>query len=264
MQTNYAAAKDRDPTPVLATYEAKVAAATTPAEKARRTGDLTTMRWIVSAIQGATLAYPTDPIAVADMPKRIELGGVSAIIEFHAGHSPTDLIITIPERDVVFTGDLFFNRAYPVVSDADMLAWRRALDLFLGYSRATQFIPGHGQIGRIDDVREQAVLMDDLRGHAERMIREGATADEAEARYVVPKRYQSYEMMAWTFTIGGAMRKYYAALQGGSDPHRAASSPEVRTQQRSTSATLHACAMQPLAVNGDSASKISLIDPMHA
>ena len=35
-------------------------------------------------------------------------------------------------------------------------------------------------------------------------------------------------------------------------------------QHRSTSATLHACAMQPRGVNGGSASKISLMDPRHA
>src|SRR5262249_2472214 len=36
------------------------------------------------------------------------------------------------------------------------------------------------------------------------------------------------------------------------------------TQQRSTSATLHACAMHPRGRNGGSAAKTSLIDPTHA
>ena len=36
----------------------------------------------------------------------------------------------------------------------------------------------------------------------------------------------------------------------------------VRTSPRSTSATLQACATQPRGVNGASASKISLIEPM--
>src|SRR6266508_544331 len=38
----------------------------------------------------------------------------------------------------------------------------------------------------------------------------------------------------------------------------------VFTKVRSTSATLHACAMQPRGVYGGSASKISLIEPTHA
>ena len=38
----------------------------------------------------------------------------------------------------------------------------------------------------------------------------------------------------------------------------------VFTQQRSTSATLHACATQPRDICGDSASNTSLIEPMQA
>ena len=52
-----------------------------------------------------------------------------------------------------------------------------------------------------------------------------------------------------------------------SNPHwvaRRRSGSAVRTQQRSTSATLHACATQPRGVKGGSASKISLIEPMQA
>src|SRR6516225_7612774 len=40
--------------------------------------------------------------------------------------------------------------------------------------------------------------------------------------------------------------------------------PAVRTQPRCTSASLHAWAMHPRGVYGDSASKISLIEPMQA
>ena len=39
---------------------------------------------------------------------------------------------------------------------------------------------------------------------------------------------------------------------------------DVFIQQRSTSATLHACATQPRGVNGASASKTSLIEPRQA
>jgi glyoxylase-like metal-dependent hydrolase (beta-lactamase superfamily II) len=87
-------------------------------------------------------------------------------------------VIRVPERDVVFTGDLLFHRAYLVALDADMIVWRRVLDRFSRYSSKTR-ITGHGPICRHDTVREQAAVLDDLRAHAERMIRAGASADEA-------------------------------------------------------------------------------------
>src|SRR5262245_30991133 len=42
------------------------------------------------------------------------------------------------------------------------------------------------------------------------------------------------------------------------------SEPAVLAHVRSTSATLHDCAMQPRGVNGSMASNTSLIDPTHA
>ena len=197
----------------LAPWERRLADATDPVDREHKSGDLRQMTWLLEAIEKASLAFPTEPLAPADLPKQIDLGGLTAVIEFHPGHTATDLIIRVPERDVVFTGDLLFSRAYPVVTDADILAWRRVLDRFTGYSRQTQFISGHGPLSSIEHVREQATLMDALREHAERMIRVGATVEEAERRYVVPPQFRHFEVLSWSFTVGGAMRSYFSALK---------------------------------------------------
>lgn len=134
--------------------------------------------------------------------------GRARVIEFHPGNTATDVIVRIPERDVVFAGDLLFNGAYPVSIDADMGAWCKALDIFSGYGRRTRFIPGHGPVCGLETVLDQCALFDDLRAHAEKMVRAGATAEEAERRYLVPERFQNYSIRSWDFTIGAAMRSY--------------------------------------------------------
>jgi glyoxylase-like metal-dependent hydrolase (beta-lactamase superfamily II) len=164
------------------------------------------------AIDHATLAFPTASLRTAQLPKRIDLGGISAVIEFHPGHTPTDVILRVPQRDVVFAGDLLFNNAYPVSLDADMIAWRGVLELFSGYDQRTRFVPGHGPVCGLDTVRDQCALFDDLRAHAEKMMRVGATAEEAGRRYVVPERFQNFSIHSWDFTIGAAMRSYFARL----------------------------------------------------
>ena len=199
-------------TAALAPWQQRLAAAQLPADRVHREGDLKTMTWMMDAIGHGTMAFPTESLAPSDLPRHIDLGGLTAVLEFHAGHSPTDLIIRIPERDVVFTGDLFFNREYPVIADADILAWRQILDVFLTYDRRTQFVPGHGQVGRQAHVHEQAMLLDQLREHAERMIKLGVSAEEAERRYVVPRAFADFDILCWNFTVGGAMRTYFAAL----------------------------------------------------
>ena len=213
MAQEYAALKGVDKQPLVAQLERKLAEAADPTQKQRLQSDLSATKWFYEAIDAATLAYPTELLAPADLPRRIDLGGLEAIVEFHPGHSPTDLVIRVPERDVVFTGDLLFYRSYPVCVSADLVAWRRVLDRFAGYPRQTRFVPGHGPVCGFETVREQADLMDDLRSHAERMIRTGATAEEAVRRYQVPEPFAAFLVFSWDWTIGAALRSYYATLK---------------------------------------------------
>ena len=213
MKEHYAARKGVDKTPLLAPFEKKIAQASGAIDKKRKEEDLAKYKWMFDAIDASTLSYPTEALAPANLPMRIDLGGLTAVIEFHPGHTVTDLIVRVPERDVVFTGDLLFNRSYPVSIDADMIAWRKVLDRFASFGRRTQFVPGHAAVCGLETVREQSALLDDLRAHAEKMMRAGVTAEQAEQRYIVPKRFQDYRISSWDFTVGAAMRSYYNALK---------------------------------------------------
>ena len=210
MQERYVAVKGVDKAPLLAPAERRVANAHDATDKARRQEDLEKFKWMYGAIDATTIALPAELLRTAELPKRIDLGGLSAVMEFCPGHTVTDLLIHVPERDVVFAGDLLFYRAYPVSVDADMRAWRRALDRLSRYGPGVQFVPGHGPVCGQETVREQAALFDDLRGHAEKMKREGATAEEAERRYAVPKQFQSFRITAWGWTIGPAMQSLFS------------------------------------------------------
>jgi glyoxylase-like metal-dependent hydrolase (beta-lactamase superfamily II) len=212
MKERYAAQKGADKKPLLAPLEKRIAASATSAEKKRREEDLAAWKWMYDSIDSARLAFPTESFTTAQLPKRIDLGGITAVIEFHPGHTATDIIVRVPERDAVFAGDLLFNGAYPVALDADMVEWRKVLDTFSGYGRGTRFIPGHGAVCGLDTVQDQCALFDDLRGHAEKMLKTGAAVDEAADRYVVPGRFQGYHMRSWDFTVGAAVRSYYAKL----------------------------------------------------
>jgi cyclase len=213
MKQQYAAIQGVDKTPLLAPLQQKVANAANATDRARKQEDLERTSGMYRAIDAATISFPTEALRATDLPKRIELGGgLTAVIEFHPGHTTTDLIVRIPERDVIFAGDLLFFRAYGVAVDADMVAWRKVLDRFLLYDRKTKFVPGHGAVCSLETAREQAAVMDDLRAHAEQMIRLGADANEAERRYVVPKAFENFRISAWGWTVAPALRSFYASL----------------------------------------------------
>jgi cyclase len=133
------------------------------------------------------------------------------LIEHQVGHTPTDLFVHVPQRDIVFTGDLLFEKSYPVAFDCDMISWRKALDRLAGYGGGTRFVPGHGPICGVEVVHEFADLIDDLHSHSEKMILAGASVEEATRRYTTPPRFEKFGMFSWDWAIGGAMRNYYAA-----------------------------------------------------
>jgi len=209
MKERYAALQGADKAPLLASAQRKIDEAADPREKKHLQSDLGADQWMYGAIDSTTLAYPTELLTSEQLPKRIELGGIDAVIESHPGHTPTDLIIRIPDRDIVFTGDLLFYGAYPVAFDADMMACRKILDIFLSYSPKTRFIPGHGPVCGMEVVRQQIDLMDDLRAHAEKMIHAGIALDEAKRSYTIPARFREFGVTSWNWTIGAAVESYY-------------------------------------------------------
>ncbi len=70
------------------------------------------------------------------------------------GHTGGDSVVVVPEADVVFTGDLFWNHDLPNLIDADTTR-QIATDgaLVSEYPRAT-FVPGHGEVGKATDVSD--------------------------------------------------------------------------------------------------------------
>jgi cyclase len=210
MKERYAALQHIDKAPLLAPLQQKLASAADPAEKRHYNSDLSAMQWMYQAIDRVTLAYPTELLGAADLPKKIDLGGITVLIGHEVGHTPTDLIVSVPERDIVFTGDLLFEKSYPVAFDCDMISWRKALDRLAGYGRGVRFVPGHGPVCGIGVVREFSDLIDDLHSHSEKMLRAGAMVEEATRRYAVPPRFENFGIFSWDWAIGGAMRNYYA------------------------------------------------------
>jgi glyoxylase-like metal-dependent hydrolase (beta-lactamase superfamily II) len=210
MRERYAALRHVDKEPLLAPLERKAAAATDPLEKRHLNSDLGALKWMYGAIDRVTLAYPTELLGAPDLPRKIDLGGITVLIEHEVGHTPTDLVVRVPERDIVFTGDLLFEKSYPVAFDCDMISWRQALDRLAGYGRNTRFVPGHGPMCGVEVVREFTDLIDDLHSHSEKMLVAGAGVEEATQRYTVPARFEKFGVFSWDWTIGGAMRNYYA------------------------------------------------------
>ncbi|HTP55387.1 MAG TPA: MBL fold metallo-hydrolase [Thermoplasmata archaeon] len=74
------------------------------------------------------------------------------ILSFGGGHSPSDVLVHLPDERIVLLGDLLSIGFHPSLWDGDPRELARILDQVRGLG-ATTALPGHGPLGRDLDVR---------------------------------------------------------------------------------------------------------------
>ena len=212
---SYAPLQGADKAAALGPYETRVASAKSDAERQHAQSDLNAVTSVFQVANSSVLALPNHPIDPAKMPMTIDLGGLSAVLESYPGHSGTDIIVRVPQQNVVYTGDLLFNGWYPVCFDeqATISGWRATLKKFAAFDKDTIFVPGHGQVCGQEGIASIREVFDDIAAQAEKMHKAGVPAQEATERYVVPDKFKNFPIFAWGFTIGPAITKLYAEWQ---------------------------------------------------
>ncbi|MEJ3652861.1 MBL fold metallo-hydrolase [Actinomycetes bacterium KLBMP 9759] len=166
------------PGPVLAHPRCRAAIVATAAAQRREwvahyrgTGDGTT----------ADALAATDPVLPDAAPATLDLGRRTvALLHLGAGHTDHDLVVHVPDADVVFAGDLVEQGAPPDLGDADLAAWPRTLDALLGL-RPRTVVPGHGDpVGPefVAEQRAQLAIVAALHAAVARGELTAAAADE--------------------------------------------------------------------------------------
>lgn len=74
------------------------------------------------------------------------------LVEVGPAHTGGDVLVELPARDTVFTGDILFNGGTPIVWAGPFGNWISACDRIIGAGWST-IVPGHGPLATADDVR---------------------------------------------------------------------------------------------------------------
>jgi cyclase len=209
---SYAPLQGIDKTAALAPLEKAVKDAKTEVARKHRAENLATTTNVFDITNNSILALPNHPIDPAKLPMKIDLGGLTAVVESYPGHSGTDVIVRVPEQNVVYTGDLLFSGLYPVTFDAQatVSGWRQTLKTFASWDKDIVFVPGHGPICGQEGVALFRSLFDDIEEQAQKMHKSGVPAAEAGDLYVVPDKFKNVSIFAWDFSILPTITKLYA------------------------------------------------------
>jgi cyclase len=198
----------------LAPWEKRVSEAKTDSQREHAKSDIEGVTGMFKPVSETVLALPNHPLDPAKMPMKIDLGGLTIMIEAFIGHTDTDLIFRVPEQNVVYTGDLLTGGQYPVNINGYPTQWRATLEKFATFDKNTLFVPGHGPICGQEGVAEMRACFDDIAEQAEKSYKAGVPVEEAVERYVVPDKYKNYRQFSWGFAIGRTIEQLYAEWYG--------------------------------------------------
>lgn len=100
----------------------------------------------------------------------IYLGSRLVQVRYMLGHTGGDSVVIIPDANVVFGGDLIWQKHLPNLIDATTDAWIKTLDQLLTDHPAATFLSGHGDVASAQDVRDfrgYLITLRDLVGKAQ-------------------------------------------------------------------------------------------------
>jgi glyoxylase-like metal-dependent hydrolase (beta-lactamase superfamily II) len=102
------------------------------------------------------------------------------LVDLGPAHTRSDTIVHVPSDRTVFTGDLLFSEASPIMWAGPVQNWIDACAYLLELDVET-IVPGHGPIADKSGVRAQMRYFEYLRAEARRRYEAGLTWDEAAA-----------------------------------------------------------------------------------
>jgi cyclase len=92
------------------------------------------------------------PTVTYDQSLDLHLGARTVRVQSFPGHTGGDSVVLIPDAKVVFAGDLFWRDIVPTLVDASTQPLIDTLDTLTKDEQDATFVPGHGEVGKAQDV----------------------------------------------------------------------------------------------------------------
>ena len=121
----------------------------------------------------------------------IYLGTRQIQVRYMLGHTGGDSVVTVPDADVVFAGDLVWQKHLPNLIDATTSDWVKTLEKLLADHPAGTFVSGHGDVATVADVRDFHDYLVGLRDDIAKAQAAGKT-DQALIDAVLPQLQEKY------------------------------------------------------------------------
>lgn len=154
-------------------------------------------------LEGTRVAYPE--ISFRD-GLRIDLGGqIVELLYIAPSHTGGSILVYLPDRKVLFAGDVLFTDFHPYMADGNFEGWLKTLDAVMALD-VEAIVPGHGPVSTKKDVKEmkEYLLAFDKKARELAVGAKDAQSMAAELKKALPARAQG------EFLIPANAQKYLA------------------------------------------------------
>ena len=121
----------------------------------------------------------------------IYLGTRQIQVRYMLGHTGGDSVVTVPDADVIFAGDLVWQKHLPNLIDATTSDWVKTLEKLMADHPSGTFVSGHGDVATPADVRDFHDYLVTLR-EAIAKAQSAGKSDQALVDSVLPQLQEKY------------------------------------------------------------------------
>lgn len=158
-----------------------------------------------------TIKLTNPSMTFASGTVHLHLGDREVVLFTMPGHTGGDLLVYVPDANVVFMGDMAWRKTLPNLVDATVVDWIASLDKLLLQYPTAKFVPGHGEVATAADVREFRDYLDDLRLRVTKAIADGLTIEQAKEQLKLPEKYKDFGFQNFA---GPNVEDMYKELKG--------------------------------------------------
>lgn len=139
------------------------------------------------------------PTLSFDTQLNLDLGGEQVqLIRGTPSHTEGSLVVFLPKKKLLFSGDILFTDFHPYLADGDFSGWLQTLDTLLTMD-IERIVPGHGPLSTKKDLQEMKEYLSLFDNKARELTTtsQDGEAVAAELLKILPKRSQAEWMVGY-------------------------------------------------------------------
>ena len=151
-------------------------------------------------VKGTKIAYP---VLTFNERMEIDLGDRKIeLIYFRQSHTDGSIMVYLPDKKILFAGDILFTGYHPFMGEGDIEGWLKTLDYIMTMD-VEKIIPGHGPVSTKKDIEDMKDYLIAFDKKAKELAAKSDNAEfiASEIRKFLPSRPEGAGLILWNIQM---------------------------------------------------------------